>query len=78
MDKTTIHMVPEPRKKELVNATYGIIGCMQQGHNQLGPGCPSTFIRKHWLWNSQLTALRRTRSCSFILLSDDNSTIVVF
>jgi hypothetical protein len=38
MDKTTIHMVPEPRKKELVNATYGIIGCMEQGHNQFGPG----------------------------------------
>ena len=46
MDKTTIHMVPEPRKKELVNATYGIIGCMQQGHNQLGPGVPEYIYQE--------------------------------
>jgi GxxExxY protein len=46
MDKTAIHMVPEPRKKELVNATYGIIGCMQQGHNQLGPGVPEYIYQE--------------------------------
>ena len=28
MDKTTIHMVPEPRKTELVNACYPIIGAI--------------------------------------------------
>ena len=41
-NKTTIHMVPEPRKSELVQATYGIIGCMQQVHNQLGPPTKSS------------------------------------
>ena len=45
-DKTTIHKVPEPRKTELVNATYGIVGCMQQVHNQLGPGLPEYIYQE--------------------------------
>ena len=45
-NKTTIHMVPEPRKSELVQATYGIIGCMQQVHNQLGPGLPEYIYQE--------------------------------
>ena len=45
-NKATIHMVPEPRKSELVQATYGIIGCMQQVHNQLGPGLPEYIYQE--------------------------------
>ena len=45
-DKTTIHKVPEPRKTELVNATYGIVGCMQQVRNQLGPGLPEYIYQE--------------------------------
>lgn len=45
-NKTTIHKVPEPRKTELVNATYGIVGCMQQVHNQLGPGLPEYIYQE--------------------------------
>lgn len=37
-DKTTIHMVPEPRKTELVQATYGIIGAMIEVYKNLGAG----------------------------------------
>ena len=39
-------MVQEPRKTELVNATYGIVGCMQQVHNQLGPGLPEYIYQE--------------------------------
>lgn len=45
-NKTTIHKVPEPRKTELVNATYSIVGCMQQVHNQLGPGLPEYIYQE--------------------------------
>ena len=39
-DKTTIHLVPEPRKTELVNATYGIVGAMIEVYKNLGAGLP--------------------------------------
>ena len=39
-DKTIINIVEEPRRKELIDICYGIIGCMQQVHNQLGAGLP--------------------------------------
>ena len=41
-----IHVVPEPQKSELISATYGIIGCMQQVHNLLGPGLPEYIYQE--------------------------------
>ena len=43
---TAIHIVPEPLKGQLIQATYGIIGCMQEVHNQLGPGLPEYIYQE--------------------------------
>ena len=44
-EKTSLHIVEEPKRQELKQICYGIIGCMQEVHNQLG-GLPDTpFIR---------------------------------
>ena len=45
-DKTTIHMVPEPRKTELVNATYGIVGAMIEVYKNLGAGLPEYIYQE--------------------------------
>ena len=45
-NKTTIHMVPEPRKSELVKATYGIIGCIFEVYKQLGAGLPEYIYQE--------------------------------
>lgn len=45
-DKTQIHIVQEPRRQELIHACYGIIGCMQDVHNQLGPGLPEYIYQE--------------------------------
>ena len=45
-EKNVIHIVPEPLKSELISATYGIIGCMQQVHNLLGPGLPEYIYQE--------------------------------
>jgi len=45
-DKTIIHIVEEPRRKELIDICYGIIGCMQQVHNQLGAGLPEYIYQE--------------------------------
>ena len=45
-DKTTIHTVPEPRKTELVNATYGIVGAMIEVYKNLGPGLPEYIYQE--------------------------------
>ena len=53
-DKTTIHMVPEPRKTELVNACYPIIGAIFEVYKQLGAGLPE-YIYQEALY-TELTA----------------------
>ena len=45
-DKTTIHMVPEPRKSELTKACYTIIGCIFEVYKQLGPGMPEYIYQE--------------------------------
>jgi len=45
-DKTTIHMVQEPLKSELMNACYGIIGCIFEVYKQLGAGLPEYIYQE--------------------------------
>ena len=45
-DKTTVHIVPEPRKSELVNATYGIVGAMIEVYKNLGGGLPEYIYQE--------------------------------
>lgn len=45
-DKTQIHIVQEPKRQELIQVCYGIIGCMQAVHNQLGPGLPEYIYQE--------------------------------
>lgn len=45
-EKTQIHIVEEPKRKGLIQACYGIIGCMQEVHNQLGPGLPEYIYQE--------------------------------
>ena len=45
-DKSIIHIVEEPRRQELIVTCYGIIGCMQQVHNQLGAGLPEYIYQE--------------------------------
>ena len=52
-DKTTIHMVPEPRKSELVKATYGIIGAMIEVYKNLGAGMPEYIYQEALLTELQ-------------------------
>lgn len=44
--KDTLHIVAEPKRQELIHACYGIIGCMQDVHNQLGPGLPEYIYQE--------------------------------
>lgn len=45
-EKKTIHRVAEPKRQELVQACYGIIGCMQEVHNNLGAGLPEYIYQE--------------------------------
>ena len=45
-EKTVIHMVPEPRKSELVKACYGIVGAIFEVYKQLGPGMPEYIYQE--------------------------------
>ena len=45
-DKSIIHIVEETRRQELIGTCYGIIGCMQQVHNQLGAGLPEYIYQE--------------------------------
>lgn len=45
-DKTQIHIAQEPKRQELIQVCYGIIGCMQAVHNQLGPGLPEYIYQE--------------------------------
>ena len=44
--KDIIHIVQEPKRQELIQTCYGIIGCMQEVHNQLGPGLPEYIYQE--------------------------------
>ena len=53
-NKTTIHMVPEPRKTELVNACYPIIGAIFEVYKTLGPGLPEYIYQEALLTELQV------------------------
>ena len=57
MDKTTIHMVPEPRKTELVNACFPIIGAIFEVYKTLGPGLPEYIYQEALLNELNRTGL---------------------
>ena len=46
MEKTSLHIVAEPKRQELIQACYQIIGCMQEVHNQLGAGLPEYIYQE--------------------------------
>ena len=54
-NKTTLHIVAEPKRQELIQACYRIIGCMQEVHNQLGAGLPE-YIYQEALATELMTA----------------------
>ena len=39
-------MVEEPKRMALVQVCYGIVGCMQEVHKQLGPGLPEYIYQE--------------------------------
>ena len=45
-EKNTIHIVQEPKKAELVQACYGIIGAMIEVYKQLGAGLPEYIYQE--------------------------------
>lgn len=45
-DKTTIHLVQEPLKSELVKACYPIIGAIFEVYKTLGPGLPEYIYQE--------------------------------
>lgn len=45
-NKTSLHIVAEPKRQELIQVCYGIIGCMQEVHNQLGAGLPEYIYQE--------------------------------
>ena len=54
-NKTTLRIVAEPKRQELIQACYRIIGCMQEVHNQLGAGLPE-YIYQEALATELITA----------------------
>ena len=45
-ERTSIRIVEEPKRQELKEFCYGIIGCMQEVHNQLGAGLPEYIYQE--------------------------------
>ena len=45
-ERVSIHIVDEPKRQELVETCYGVIGCMQTVHKQLGPGLPEYIYQE--------------------------------
>lgn len=45
-ERMSIHIVEEPKRQELIRICYGIIGCMQEVHNQLGSGLPEYIYQE--------------------------------
>lgn len=46
MEKTSLHIVAEPKRQELIQACYQIIGCMQEVHKQLRAGLPEYIYQE--------------------------------
>lgn len=45
-NKKVIRQVAEPKRQELIQACYGIIGCMQEVHNNLSAGLPEYIYQE--------------------------------
>ena len=45
-EKTKIRIVEEPKRQELVQATYGIVGCMLEVYRRLGGGLPEYIYQE--------------------------------
>ena len=45
-ERVSIQIVEEPKRQELIQTCYGIIGCMQEVHNQFGPGLPEYIYQE--------------------------------
>ena len=45
-ERESIHIVEEPKRQELIQTCYGLIGCMQEVHKQLGPGLPEYIYQE--------------------------------
>ena len=52
-DNPTIHMVSEPLKSNLIQATYGIIGAMIEVYKNLGAGMPEYIYQEALLTELQ-------------------------
>ena len=45
-ERVSIQIVEEPKRQELIQTCYGIIGCMQEVHKRLGPGLPEYIYQE--------------------------------
>lgn len=45
-ERESIQIVEEPKRQELIQTCYGIIGCMQEVHKRLGPGLPEYIYQE--------------------------------
>ena len=45
-EKTKIRIVEEPKRQELVQTTYGIVGCMLEVYRRLGGGLPEYIYQE--------------------------------
>jgi len=45
-NRESIHIVPEPKRHELIQATYGIIGCIFEVYKLLGAGLPEYIYQE--------------------------------
>ena len=82
-NKTTIHMVPEPRKSELVKATYGIIGAMIEVYKNLGAGMPEYIYQEALLTRrapqrkpNAVFAMGRASTSEYLLLKRSFGTCI--
>ena len=56
--------VAEPKKSQLVKATYDVVGAIFEVYKQLGTGLPEYIYKKHSLSNLQNRVSPSTRSSS--------------
>ena len=45
-EKTKIRIVEEPKRQELIQTTYGIVGCMLEVYRHLGGGLPEYIYQE--------------------------------
>ena len=46
MEKTVIHRIDAGKRDELIKTCYGLIGCIQEVHKQLGAGLPEYIYQE--------------------------------